>query len=99
MGQGEEMAQLSPEMTDDDVAATLGYITTVSEQMMPKPEMEGETEEMMPTEEEPIQEEEPTEEPVEEKEEEPEGDLEGKLDEKIESIVVQKLEEMLNTDE
>ncbi len=36
---------LHDDMSDDDIAATLGYITTLSESMMPKPEEEGDTEE------------------------------------------------------
>lgn len=31
--------EMAPELTDDDVAATLGYITTLSEQMMPQEQM------------------------------------------------------------
>lgn len=40
--QGQNMAQQSPEMSLDDHAATLGYITTIAKQFLPQDESVGE---------------------------------------------------------
>lgn len=90
----EETADPTSDMTDDDLAASLGYITTLSERMMTPPEEETDMQEAEPEPSAPEQEEEIEEEPEEEPEEDKE-DVDDAQDKEIEDIKKQ-LEELLN---